>query len=483
MNLFKFQRRRERAQAQQIQELRSHNESLESSVRNYRDVQAALVKDILTLREVISKYKGNDYQDYDRAVDEISKKYNGTADWGVITTGAIIDLRAAFILGDGVSVTHTTDTEAEAERELKWVTDFFTYNGLDAEMAQEIAKEAEIEGKVALRLSYDAEPVGVWQGMVSVRYLSWLAKRYTIETANNDYLWYKTLSWRPKDGETAVVIPEEEFVYKKFGGRLSVPNEAQPKIMKCLTEIDRLDRALRDLREINHLFATPTPDFEVEDESQVRAIIERIETTNWKIGKAFVHTGKFDLKGPDMTGVETLIAEIELLVKMISGTTGIPIHFLGLLDLLKNRATGDNTRELINAATARERKIWCGAFKEMIEKAMELFNANVYAQKSQSVKLDPSRIRVDIPLITQEHWDRIERVLIPAANSGIISKDFVASQIPGVDPEQEAKLREEAEARSFERAQKELELLKRESDERGRERERPEGASAVGAAG
>ncbi len=473
MNLFKFQRRRERAQAQQIQELRSHNESLESSVRNYRDVQAALVKDILTLREVISKYKGNDYQDYDRAVDEISKKYNGKADWGVITTGAIIDLRAAFILGDGVNITYTTETAAEAERELQWARDFFAYNGLDAEMAQEIAKESEIEGKIALRLTYDDEPYRDWPGMVSARYLSWLSKKYTITTGDNDYLWFKALSWTPKGGGNPVTIPEEEFVYKKFGGRLSVPNEAQPKIMKCLTEIDRLDRALRDLREINHLFATPTPDFEVEDESQVRAIIERIETTNWKIGKAFVHTGKFDLKGPDMTGVETLIAEIELLVKMISGTTGIPIHFLGLLDLLKNRATGDNTRELINAATARERKIWCGAFKEMIEKAMELFNANVYAQKSQSVKLDPSRIRVDIPLITQEHWDRIERVLIPAASAGIVSKEYVASQIPGVDLEAEVERRKENDARDLERAQMELETLKEESragqDDGGRE--------------
>ena len=38
-----------------------------------------------------------------------------------------------------------------------------------------------------------------------------------------------------------------------------------------------------------------------------------------------------------------------------------------LLDLLKNRATGDNTRELVIAGTEKERVIWKGTFKEMLD--------------------------------------------------------------------------------------------------------------------
>jgi hypothetical protein len=148
---------------------------------------------------------------------------------------------------------------------------------------------------------------------------------------------------------------------------------------------------------------------------------------------------------------------------MISGTTGIPIHYLGLLDLLKNRATGDNTRELVMAATTREREIWIGAFEELLEKAMMFYNLKTGgAQKS--TKLDPAKIGVEIPLISQDHWTNLQNVLIPAALGGIISKEFVAGQIPGVDVEKETELREAAEEKELEQAKLDMERFKTEVD-------------------
>ncbi|MFZ2148675.1 MAG: hypothetical protein WAV28_15780 [Sedimentisphaerales bacterium] len=444
----------------EVQELRKQTAMLTDQVKKYKEVQELLVKDILTLREVTTAYKGNEYPEYASAVKAIADKYNNKADWGCTQTGTIVDLRAAFILGEGVRVVHTTQTRAEAKRELQWVTDFLDYNDLDGEMAQEIAKEAEIEGKCAIRLFYDDEPWKDWPGMVSARFLSWLSKKYTVTTDPNDYFWYKLIEWQATGTASAGKIEEPEFIYKKFGGRISEPNEAQPKIMKCLTIVDRLDKALRDLREINHLFASPTADFECDDAQQTEKLSAFIKDTNWKIGKAIIHTGRFSLKGPDLSGVENLIAEIELCVKMISGTTGIPIHFLGLLDLLKNRATGDNTRELVMAATTRERHTWLGVFNELMDKAMMLFNSKVNAQKSKEKQLDPMKIKVEIPLITQEHFDRLEKVYIPAALGGIISKEFVASQIPGVDMEAEAEKRQEREISEDAAAKRELALIK-----------------------
>jgi len=142
--------------------------------------------------------------------------------------------------------------------------------------------------------------------------------------------------------------------------------------------------------------------------------------------------------------------------------TGIPIHHLGLLDLLKNRATGDNTREVINAATNRERRVWIGAYEELIEKSMKMFNENANPQKSKEKMLDPTKISINIPLITQEQWDRIERVLIPAAVAGIISKEFVAEQIPGVDLEAEAERSDKKEEVESERMKREMEKIKAE---------------------
>jgi len=454
----------------EIQELRKQTGLLTEQVKNYKEVQELLVKDILTLQEVTTAYKGNDYPEYQTAVQAIADKYNNKADWGCTQTGTIIDLRAAFILGEGIQIVHTTKTRAEAERELQWAADFLEYNDLDGAMAQEIAKEAEIEGKCAIRLFYDEEPFvtvrgETWPGMVSARFLSWLSKKYTVDADSNDYFWYKKLHWDATATVQAGSVDEAEFVYKKFGGRISEPNEAQPKVMKCLTIVDRLDKALRDLREIDHLFASPTPDFECDEKNQVDQILKYIEDTNWKIGKAIVHTGRFSLKGPEGTGVENLIREIELCVKMISGTTGIPIHFLGLLDLLKNRATGDNTRELVMAATTRERHTWLGVFNEMINKAMALFNAKVNAQMSKEKQLDPTRVRANIPLITQEHFDRLEKVYIPAALGGIVSKEFVASQIPGVDMEAEAERKKQRDVEEAARAKEEMAILKAQATE------------------
>lgn len=447
----------------EVIELRKQTALLTEQVKQYKEVQELLVKDILTLKEVTTAYKGNEYPDYATAVQAIADKYNNKADWGCTQTGTIIDLRAAFILGEGIQVVHTTKTRAEAERELQWVADFLEYNDLDGEMAQEIAKEAEIEGKCAIRLFYDEGPWKAWPGMVSARFLSWLSKKYKIDADPNDYFWYKKIHWDATGTLPAGFLDEPKFVYKKFGGRISEPNEAQPKIVKCLTIVDRLDKALRDLREIDHLFASPTPDFECDEVKQVEQILKFIEDTNWKIGKAIVHTGRFSLKGPEGTGVQNLIGEIELCVKMISGTTGIPIHFLGLLDLLKNRATGDNTRELVMAATTRERHTWLGVFNELIEKAMALYNENVNAQMSKGKQLDPTRVKVDIPLITQEHFDRLEKVYIPAALGGIISKEFVASKIPGVDMEAEAERKKQRDIEDAARAKEELAMLKAEA--------------------
>jgi len=449
----------------QVQEMRKQIANREKSISEaadaivqYKKIQELLVDNILALQTVQGAYKGNEYQTYPEAVQAISDKYNCKSDWGCLHTGIIVDLRAAFILGEGIKFIHTTKTKAEAERELKWCEDFFSWNDLDAEMAGEIAKEAEIEGKLALKLIYEKEPWREWPGMVSARFISWSTKKYTVTADPQDYAYYKTLGWTPTGQAAAETLEETQFVYKKFGGRLNDPNEAQPKLMRCLTQIDRLDKALRDLREIDHLFASPTPDFQVTTMAEVDSLLKKFQDINWKIGKMIVHTGTFEMKGIDGSGIQNLIAEIELTTKMISGATGIPIHYLGLLDLLKNRATGDNTRELVMAATTKERQVWIGAYEELITKAMQMFNANAYAQLS--TKLDPTKIKVDIPQITQETWDHLEKVLIPAAAASIISKESVAEKIPGIDSEVEAERRADKQVADAAQAKEELDYLK-----------------------
>lgn len=448
---------------QALELTRGQNQKLEAGLKKMHEVQELIVDDMLSIKTIAQSYKGNEYQSYEKAVKAISEKYNGQSEWGCLQTGTSVDLRAAFILGDGVKVVHSTDEKEEAQAELDWVKDFFEFNGLDGEMAQELAKEAEIEGKLAVRLAWeDREKFRSRPGMVTVRFISWSSRRYKVKADPDDYLWYRNLSWETKGTEwEAGNLGEAEFCYAKFGGRMNDPNQAQPKVMKCLTQIDRLDMALRDLREINHLFSAPTADFECATPQQATALLDFIREKNWKIGKAIAHVGSFKLVSPSTEGIESLIREIELLVKMISGTTGIPIHYYGLLDLLKNRATGDNTRELVMAATTKERAIYQAFFEELVEKGMAMYNDKAgLDQKSAAKRLDPQKLRIEIPLISQDHWKNLELVLIPAALGGIVSKEFVAESIPGVNIDIEEKRRQKAEAKAVKDAAAELQKIK-----------------------
>ena len=68
-------------------------------------------------------YKGNEYRTYRKAISAINSKYNGTAKWGVLQTGNIIDLRAAFIISRGIKVS-ARDKDVNADNELAWATGF-----------------------------------------------------------------------------------------------------------------------------------------------------------------------------------------------------------------------------------------------------------------------------------------------------------------------------------------------------------------------
>lgn len=436
------------------------------------EVQEALVLKIADLESSTSRFKGNAYPSYENAVVAIERKYNATADWGVVLTGNIIDLRAAFIIGNGLKIRPTVNKK-QSKKELEWANDFMAYNKLDRELIVELAKEAEIEGKIAIKLEVEnAKGWRDYEKMVSMRFISWTDIKYLIEPAPGDYMNYEKLSWKTSTktiaGKAVVLkggnLEAPYFVYNKFGGRLYDPNQAQPKIMKCLTQIDDIDKALRDWREINSLFAAPVPDAECETEEAATQMAERTKDFNFKIKKMLIHAlSKFDFKSPSMEGVDSLEKEIIMKMKIISGTTSIPIHFLGLLDLLKNRATGENTREMVNAGTSKERVIWIGTYSEVIEKAMTLWNNTVNKKKSDQKKLDPEKIKVDIPVYTTEQWTHIEKVLIPLYLGGAMSIEYLLSQVPDLDVDEELERQAKKDKTDAERLKKENQTLKDEA--------------------
>ena len=399
-----------------------------------------LVKDnILSLLDATTGYKSNSYPTYESAVVEINRKYKGTADWGTLQTGSIIDLRAAFIIGDGITISEKELGE-KPSMELEWVENFLKYNDLDREVVQEFAKEAEIEGKIALKLALEedkeedkevAEDKKKWR--ISVRFISWLDKKYKVIPNPQDYLDYQKLKWEKTGKHKEETLEAKEFVYKKFGGRIMNPNEAAPKVMKCLTQIESLDKALRDWRQINHIFAGPVFYAKCKDKNEVDLMLNALDNKNFKLKKILAGTAEMSFIKLDVGGIDSIEREIADLAKLISGTTGIPVHFLGFVELMSNRATAENLMEMINAATTKERQTWIGAYEEVIKKAMVMFNEAEHQGMSDGAKLDPDKIKVDIPVITKEHYDRIEKIYLPAAIAGKISDETLLTMIPGLD--------------------------------------------------
>jgi len=426
-----------------------------------------LVKDsVLSLLDATTTYQSNSYPSYQSAVAEINRKYIGVADWGVLQTGSIIDLRAAFIVGDGMIISDKEPGE-EPSPELEWVEKFFKYNDLDREVVQEFAKEAEIEGKIALKLAVEEDKEeneeveeGDKKWKVSVRFISWLDKKYEVTTNPKDYLDYQKLAWKETGTTKKETLDAKEFVYKKFGGRIMNPNEAAPKIMKCLPQIEGFDRALWDWRNINHIFAGPVLYAKCENKEEVGLMLTAFDNKNFKLKKILAGTAEMSFIKLDTGGTSSLEKEIANLAKVISGTTGVPVHWLGFVDLMSNRATAEDLINMINGATTKERQTWIGAYEEVIKKAMDMWNNAAEKGMSKEKQLDPNKIKVDIPIITKMHYDRLEKIFLPAAIAGMISQEALLAMIPGLDVKSEMKRKEDKEKSEAEQLKNEMDNMK-----------------------
>src|SRR4030042_2725021 len=128
-----------------------------------------------------------------------------------------------------------------------------------------------------------------------------------------EYTKYLSGAWTPPGADEVKLAPRNS-AYKKLGGRVNDPNDAAPKIMKCLTQVDNLDKALRDLREIDRIFAAPVPVMEFPgDPEAAEAAQKKLDEINWKIKKALATSGVFKYGQPAMPGTDMLLKEVESL--------------------------------------------------------------------------------------------------------------------------------------------------------------------------
>lgn len=461
-----------------VQEVNTQKKQLDE----FRAQVAELSDNILYWTEKATKYVGNKYSTYKEQITAANAMFNGTADWGCNQMAAVVEARVGFIVPRGFKVVAKRDG---ADAELAFAQNFVEFNSLDKENIYHFATEGELDGKVLFHLSFDSKneftPAGEdnpIRGMVSVRYISEASNPYTIKTKPDDYMDIESAIYRKGgDDNNKVTVAEPDLVYRKFGGRLDNANETSSKVLKVLAQIENLDRALRDWREINHLYASPIPENETTTVEEAQANAEAMNKKNFKPGKMFFHTGKFGFAQPSMTGVDALYKEIVMLAEMIAFNTGVPVHYW-FPELATNRATAEDISwGLINSATSRERNIWEGLLEEMIDKAIAIYNGN-----AKMTPLRQGMLKVEIPVITREDWERFTAVWLPLFNAKGITMRTLLSKLPDdidVDAEVEA-VQEEKDA-AFERMkenglfQAQLDKDHEEDDENGRNNGSPFG--------
>jgi len=413
----------------EVKELRTQVKDLQHSVN-------------ILLGEVTERksYAGNSYRDYTSAIDELAKKYEGTADWGVLQVGNIIDLRSAFIIGQGIKVV----PDKKDSREGEFIQDFVKHNNLDEEMPQDLAKEAEIEGRILVKLIPNTE-----KKTIDIRFISFSATRYKVNSAVGDYQKYESVTYTDNVTKSEVRLEEGEFVYKKFAGRLSKVNDVMPKTAKVLTQCENLDKALWDWRKINELFAKPTPVIECGEGVDAKTIATALEGSKWNIGKLLVLSQSvYKLVGADVAGATALEKEIIALAKVISGATGVPVHFLGYPDLMSNRATSTDLFEFINASCSKERNIWVGFYEELFYKAL------VMAQQFQTgYNPDKNPVKAQIPQVTEAKLQELANVWLPLYNAQVIDLDYMLSKIPDIDSNKVKKSLEDSAVKMLEKIQ------------------------------
>ena len=364
----------------------------------------------------------NAYKLYENQTREIYKKYNGWADFGVAQVRAAIDIRTAFISGEGVSVSAENDATA------KWIDDFLIKNNLRGERFTNAIKGTEMSGQTIIMM----RPAEWFDGSLYVRTTR---VPYSLERP------YRATFKDPfiKEELEAIEFKVEglwqkgslgKFVYVRTGGDDFDTRGPTTKVGVVLTDCENYDRALKDMRRNNHILARITPHFKTTSSNESKSLRAKLNEMRWRIGQAFIGTADFKYVTPGQGAHENLETEMVSTIKTISSVTGIPVHWLGYVDLMSNRATADNLYEMVKHATISERVAWERAMFELIIKAQEVY---INSGGTELPALD-RKIQVTLPLIDFSQFkERVEALSLAYRDEAISMADYRGA-LPGIDP-------------------------------------------------
>lgn len=375
--------------------------------------------------------RGNElYTTYETQVNAIYNLYENRSQFGCGETRMVIDWRATQIAGNGVNF--SSEDPATNEFLTRWSRE----NKLTGLRAWEFARTGEMEGKSLL---YNEKRTVRGKKKILVKHLPWYRWQYRVYGSDDDGEEIDRIEFQDAKKQL-VKLTEGQFVYARLGGVSSnrdgyVLNNTTPPVAYSLYHLVNLGRCLADLRDNNHLFYKPALALEAKDSLSAQSLRSLLFGRKTKGDLAaelqvndrtfYIVDGKMYFVEPSGACVESSIKEATILTQKVSSDQGIPVHFLGMPNLMSNRATADDLHEMVNGTTMRQREAWKDAYTELARQACELDGGNY----------DLDSITVTMPVVMLSDIDRIVRVWLPLYQEGLIDKRSMIEKIPGVDPE------------------------------------------------
>jgi len=364
----------------------------------------------------------NAYQSYDSQVTETYRKYSGLSSFGNQQLRAVVDLRTAFIAGEGISIS------CEDEQTSDWIEMFLSRNLLQGPNFMNAVKGSEMCGQ-ALFILKVSEWIDQSLFVKAIRFPYTILEPFKpvykdkrLKDEVLDILIKKDFGWQS--------VNFRNFIYIRTGGDDGNTEGPCTKIGVVLTDMENYDRAIKDMRRNNHIFARITPAFNTKTPGEAKSLKERLHEMKWKIGEVFIGSAELEYKTPKTGAHENLQSELTSTIKTISSVTGVPVHWLGYVDLMSNRATAESLYELIKNATILERQSWESSIYNMILKAEELY---INSGGENISKMNPD-FEVRLPLIDfNEFLNRVKGLQVAYMDSAISLDDY-RNMLPGIDP-------------------------------------------------
>lgn len=403
----------------------------------------------------VSSSATNEYcTSYSARINALTRMYMAQERNGRGIARSVIGFRAAVIGGRGASV-KSEDREVD-----KFCRDYFRWNKLDGSGFYNRVRISEIEGRWVGLLAMDGDAVKAtiyrhhkFPHEFVDRRVDADGRTIKIDDLPSEKSELKELDRVPGELigvriggiKSGKLNPMEIVTMAIVGGfydDLEDSGDTPAVAHNVIEELQAVSLAQIDARIVNRNYASPIRHYNFQNidvmswiwEKMARRRHDGTEYLDYDIGDNTAFPGSVSNVETSGQALGCLDREQKMAVYAISGTTKIPIMWLGWTSELSNRATATELPESLHLGTLSERQAHSGAIEDELRKAIKIWN------RENGKSLDENAvIKVEIPHVTLGWIKLVAETYGNLELAGIISKDTLRGMIPIGNPEDERK--------------------------------------------